>query len=118
EYMADELKGIIGLCDMFIGCRMHSTIASTSMSVSTIAVVYGHKSHGVIGNMMGQGKYFIEIEKYTPNELLSELKAKIDHAWANRDSISNELKELAEAAKERALLNGSLIKGLLEKGSP
>ena len=115
EYMADELEGIIGECDMFIGCRMHSTIASTSMSVPTIAVVYGHKSHGVIGNMMGQGKYIIEIGEYAPDELLSELKAKIDHAWANRDYISNELKERAEAAKEQALLNGSLIKGLLEK---
>jgi hypothetical protein len=67
--------------------------------------------------MMGQGKYVIEVSKYDPDELLSELKAKIDHAWANRDSISDELKERAEAAKERALLNGSLIKGLLKKGS-
>jgi len=61
EYMADELKGIIGVCDMFIGCRMHSTIASTSMSVPTIAIVYGHKSHGVLGDVMGQGKYIREI---------------------------------------------------------
>lgn len=115
EYMADELKGIIGECDMFIGCRMHSTIASTSMNVPTIALVYGHKSHGIIGDMMGQGKYVIEVSKYEPDELLSELKAKIDSVWENRDSISNELKERTETAKERALLNGSLIKSLLRR---
>lgn len=115
EYMADELKGIIGECDMFIGCRMHSTIASTSMGVPTIALVYGHKSHGVIGNMMGQGKYVIEVSKYDPDELLYELQTIIDQAWANRDSISNELKERAGAAKEQALLNGSLIKSLLQE---
>lgn len=118
EYMADELKGIIGGCDMFIGCRMHSTIASTSMGVPTIALVYGHKSHGVIGDMMGQGKYVIEIEKYDPDELLLELKTRIDSVWANRDSISNELKERTETAKELALLNGSLIKSLVENGCP
>ena len=61
DYTTNELKGIIGVCDMFIGCRMHSTIASTSMSVPTIAIVYGHKSHGVLGDVMGQGKYIIEI---------------------------------------------------------
>ena len=117
EYMADELKGIIGACDLLIGSRMHSTIASTSMSVPTIAVVYGHKSHGVIGNMMGQDAYMIEIGKYDPDEFLDELRAKIDDAWAKRDSISNQLRERTQAAKQQAWLNGSLIKGLLENYS-
>ena len=60
------------------------------MSVPTIAVVYGHKSHGIIGDMMGQMKYLIEVKKYGPDELLGELKARIDEAWASRTSIQNE----------------------------
>ena len=33
EYSPDELKGIIGLCDLLVAARMHATIASTSMSI-------------------------------------------------------------------------------------
>jgi polysaccharide pyruvyl transferase WcaK-like protein len=115
DYRADELKGLIGMCDMFIGCRMHATIASTSMGVPTIAVVYGQKSLGIIGDMMGQEKYIVEIGNYEPEGLLDELKARIDSAWGNRESIKKELVVRAQAAKERTLLNGSLIKGLLKE---
>lgn len=114
KYEAHELKGIIGLCDMFIGCRMHSTIASTSMAVPTIAIVYGHKSHGIIGKMMGQEKSLIEIGNYDPDGFLLELKSKIDYFWKNRVSIRNELKEKTQEMKEKAMLNGKLIKELLE----
>lgn len=113
EYMADELKGIIGQCDMFIGARMHSTIASTSMGVPTVAVVYGQKSHGIIGTMMGQGDYVVEIAKYSPDELLSELKAKIDRSWANREAIRRELDNRSREARRRALLNGTLVRDLM-----
>lgn len=115
EYMAHELKGIIGRCDMFIGCRMHATIASTSMSVPTVAVVYGHKSHGLIGDMMAQEAYIIDIEKYNSDQLSDQLKARIDDAWANRDAIRSELRKRSEKAKEQALLNGRLINDLLER---
>jgi len=113
EYDADELKGIIGKCDMFIGCRMHSTIASTSMGVPTIAVTYGHKFHGVIGKMMGQEKCLIDINKFTPDEFLSEMKFKVNYVWNNRDSIRTELKKKTIIVKEKALLNGKLIKELM-----
>lgn len=116
-YMADELKGIIGLCDVFIGARMHSTIASTSMGVPTIAVVYGQKSHGIIGTMMGQGEYVIEIAKCSPDQLLSELKYKTDRAWANRETIHQDLVVRAQAAKQRAAMNGSLVRDMLQGGS-
>jgi len=114
EYEADELKGIIGMCDMFIGCRMHPTIASTSMGVPTVAVVYGHKSHGIIGKMMGQEKCIIEIGNYDPDGLLLEMKSKIDYVLGNRDSIRNELKEKNQEVQEKALLNGKLVKELLD----
>jgi polysaccharide pyruvyl transferase WcaK-like protein len=113
EYTADELKGVIGVCDMFIGCRMHSTIASTSMCVPTVALVYGHKSHGIIGKMMGQEKCIIEIGNYDPDEFLSEMKSKIDYVWENRGIIGDELKEKTKIAQEKALLNGKLVKELL-----
>ena len=113
ECTADELKGIIGICDMFIGCRMHATIASTSMHVPTIAIAYSHKTHGIIGEMLGQEKLVIDIRDFKSNDLLSELKSKIDYAWKNRDFSRNDLTEKMKVIQERALLNGKLVRDLL-----
>jgi polysaccharide pyruvyl transferase WcaK-like protein len=113
EYDADELKGVIGRCDIFIGCRMHATVASTSMGIPTIAVAYGHKFHGVIGKMMGQEKRMIDIKNYTPDEFLSEMKSQICYVWNNRNKIRIELEKKAIVVKEKAFLNGKLVKELM-----
>lgn len=118
EYMADELKGIIGMCSLFVGCRMHATIASTSMGVPTVAVVYGQKSHGIIGHMMGQEACVVQIGGHDPDQLTDELRAKLSGAWANREAIREELRVRAKAAKERARLNGTLIRDLLQDALP
>jgi colanic acid/amylovoran biosynthesis protein len=115
EYAADELKGVIGVCDLFIGCRMHPTIGATSLSVPTVAVVYGQKWNGIIGDMMGQSDYMVEIGKYNPDKFLNELQAKVDSAWVNREKIKNELTIRAEIAKKRAVLNSSLIQSVIQK---
>lgn len=110
EYAPDELKGIIGLCDLFIGARMHATIASTSMLIPTIGIAYSHKMHGIIGEMLGQEKYILNI-----NELNNEvLISKANDAWVNREDIKKELAKRIPIAKKKAMLNGKLVKELLE----
>ncbi|WP_410508125.1 polysaccharide pyruvyl transferase family protein [Methanosarcina hadiensis] len=109
EYTPQELKGIIGLCDLFIGARMHSTIASTSMLVPTVGIAYSHKMYGVIGDMLGQGNYVIDINDLTYENLIST----INHAWKNREKISNDLKLKIPILKQTVLLNGLYVKELL-----
>lgn len=111
EYTSEELKGVIGSCDLFIGTRMHATIASTSMCVPTISIAYGHKAHGIIGEMLGQDKYVLDIGGFTGDELIS----KINDAWNNKEDIRNDLEQRIEIVKERALFNAILVKEILEK---
>jgi polysaccharide pyruvyl transferase WcaK-like protein len=87
EYSPEELKGIIGLCDLFIGARMHATIASTSMLVPTVGIAYSHKMYGIIGEMLGQKKYIIDIKELDYEGLM----LKINDAWKNKDKIKKEL---------------------------
>jgi polysaccharide pyruvyl transferase WcaK-like protein len=47
EYDQHGIKGIIGLCDFFIGSRMHSCIAAISSGVPTIGLAYSRKFIGV-----------------------------------------------------------------------
>lgn len=110
EYTPQELKGIIGLCDLFIGARMHATIASTSMFVPTVGIAYSHKMHGIIGKMLGQEKYVVNIDELEYETLVS----KINDAWENREMIKRELEIKIPEIKNKAMLNGKYVKDLLD----
>jgi len=47
EYDQFTIKGIIGLCDFFIGSRMHACIAALSQGIPTVGVAYSRKFLGV-----------------------------------------------------------------------
>jgi polysaccharide pyruvyl transferase WcaK-like protein len=47
EYDQSELKGILGLCDFFIGSRMHACIAAISQFIPTVGLAYSKKFRGV-----------------------------------------------------------------------
>lgn len=65
EYGAREVKAIIGLSEIFIGCRMHSLIAATSQYVPTLPIAYSHKTKGIIGDFLGLQDYIMD----TKNDL-------------------------------------------------
>ena len=48
DYNQNEIKYIIGLCDFFIGSRMHACIAALSQSVPTVSIAYSRKFIGVM----------------------------------------------------------------------
>lgn len=110
EYSPKELKGIIGMCDLFIGARMHSTIASTSMLVPTVGIAYSHKMNGIIGGMLGLEKYIIDINNLTYEKLMEM----VDEAWLYKDDIKEMLASKIPEIQEKEAFNGILIKELVE----
>lgn len=114
---ASEIKGIIGMCDIFICSRFHALVASTSLSIPSLGIVaYSrNKFHGIIGEKMGQENYLLDIDYgFEYDTFLAELKSKAKDLWRNRNLIAENLRERAKIAKEQALLNGSLIRELLD----
>ncbi len=114
---ASETKGIIGMCDIFICSRFHALVASTSLSIPSLGIVtYSRdKFHGIIGEMMGQENYLVDVDDGVEYDaFLAELKLKVKDLWKNRNSIAENLKERAKIAKEQVLLNGKLIRELLD----
>lgn len=105
----EELKGIIGRSELFIGSRMHANIAALSMEVPTLAIGYSHKTRG-IARMAGQEEFVCDINTMT----WAEIRDKIDTAWNNRQEISKEIKNNMIHIKEKAYYNGILIKELLD----
>jgi polysaccharide pyruvyl transferase WcaK-like protein len=114
-YMPDELKGIIGISDMFLGGRMHATIASTSQCVPTITFAYGEKYYHIIGDTMGQTDYIIDLTNTSYDNILQETKNKIDKLWENREIITQNLKDKTIQVKQIALQYPEIIGKLIEK---
>lgn len=108
EYKAEEIKGIIGRCDLFIGTKMHANIAALSQGRPVIGLSYDYKFKGIMA-LFGQ-------EKYVCDDLLfSDIIQKVDDAMTNKAIISTELMLKCEEVLKNALLNGELTKKLLDK---
>ena len=108
EYSPEELKKIIGICDIFIGGRMHANIAAISSGVPTLATAWSHKYYGIM-RTVGQEKYVCDFK--TMN--FEELRLKIDDLWGNKEKIREELKVKVEDQKKLAWYSGELVRDLL-----
>jgi len=109
EYGPEELRGLIGQCDLFIGARMHANIAALSMHVPTIAIAYSYKFHGIM-RMLGQENFVYDFTNLSFNELTG----KIDEAWKNRTKIKKDLETRMAVVRDEALLSARLTEDLLE----
>lgn len=111
EYSAEEIKGIIGRCDLFIGSRMHSTIASTSMGVPTIAIAYSHKTYGIIGIALNQNDFILDVANISYDSLVE----KIDDIWETKETIREQLLLKMDSIKQEAINTGRIVTDLLKK---
>jgi len=106
DYTAQEVKGIIGQCNMIISLKLHAAIAATSQCVPTIAIGTHHKFRGIM-RMLGQ-------ERWVFDQIPEDLITKIDEAWSKRGEITKELESRLVTLREDALRNARLIKQLLD----
>jgi polysaccharide pyruvyl transferase WcaK-like protein len=114
EYFPDELKAFIGNCDMFVGCRLHSCIAASSMGVPTLAIADTGKFIRTFGGTMQQEQYVVDIRNWKPDEHLVDLKSKLISLWENREKVREVLKGRTQVAQSQALLYGQLIEQLVK----
>ena len=84
---APVLKNLIGKCDIFIGSRMHSNIASISSNVPTIAISYSHK-YSAIMDLFDQGEYVLNVDDLDFSKLLNSFNIIFDQRY----EIINKLK--------------------------
>jgi len=106
DYDPRELKGIIGYCDFFIGCRMHANIAAISQNIPTIALGWSHKYYGIM-KRVGMEEYVLSIESLS----FEELKVKVDMLFSVREQTRKKLSIRTKNEKDSAL---SAIKQVAE----
>jgi colanic acid/amylovoran biosynthesis protein len=111
KYAADEIKGAIATCDLFIGSRMHATIASISSGVPTVVLGHTHKFQGVLGRLLDD-ESLVSIIGYNYDELMSKLSKAFDYTWANRVAIQKNLQDQLPYMQELAMVNAKLVENL------
>ena len=109
DYTPEELKGVIGRCDLFIGSRMHANIAALSMCVPTIALGWSHKYKGVM-ERLGLGEYVCEFNTVNLERLLS----KVSDVWTRREEIRGLLASKMKEERKSVHLSAKLIKELID----
>ena len=89
NYDQGEIKYVIGMCDFFIGSRMHACIAATSQCVPAVAIAYSDKFIGVM-ETVGVPSVVADARKLNLDELL----ARIESLYDMRSSLKRELEGL------------------------
>lgn len=105
DYSCEELKGVIGACDLFIGTRTHATIAAASQAVPTLAIAYSAKAYGIMEDVLDRDRCTIDVKDVT-EERLAEKAADL---LAGRASAANSIEGRLDGIKARAFENGRLI---------
>ncbi|MCX6830193.1 MAG: polysaccharide pyruvyl transferase family protein [candidate division Zixibacteria bacterium] len=89
EWDAQELKGIIGQTDFFVGSRMHACLAGLSRSVPTVGLAYSYKFEGTF-DMFGQKDCALNIRGLSPGKIDDTIAA-IINIFDRRKIIHEEL---------------------------
>jgi polysaccharide pyruvyl transferase WcaK-like protein len=106
KYNHNEIKYIIGLCDFFIGSRMHACIAAISQNIPTVGLAYSKKFEGVFESI-GLGDCLADARNCGEKQVLE----KIESVFRRRNQIRGQLEHVIPQVKENILgiLNNNSI---------
>jgi len=107
----EELKGVYGHMDLFLGTRMHSNIFSLSEGVPCVAVSYDPKTDGIM-RAVGLEDYVLPI-KGIKSEALIPLMEK---ALADLDGMQRTLARTLPGLKAKSRLNNTLLYDVIASG--
>jgi polysaccharide pyruvyl transferase WcaK-like protein len=96
QYDQSQVKGIIGLCDFFVGARMHACIAALSQGIPTIGLAYSKKFKGVFESA-NVGECVVDMRE-TDGQVIID---KVIDAFAQRQSLTLRLKEQVSEIKSQ-----------------
>jgi len=98
SYDQNEIKHIIGLCDFFVGSRMHACIAALSQGIPAVGVAYSDKFFGVFDSV-GAGGMVVD-----PRRLSAEASVDaIARAFDERETTRTHLRETMPRIRTRVL---------------
>jgi polysaccharide pyruvyl transferase WcaK-like protein len=93
RYNHNDIKYVIGLCDFFIGSRMHSCIAALSQFIPAVGIAYSKKFKGVFESI-GLGNCVADAYLCNEDELLSVVKIALKRRDQTRKHLHKVIPEM------------------------
>jgi polysaccharide pyruvyl transferase WcaK-like protein len=116
EYLPGDYKSVISRCSVFVGARMHATIAALSTGVPTLVMAYSAKTLGIMGEMLGQREAVLDVRDLKKgDDLAGLLAAKTDALLAKRAQLRESLLRSASQCGAIAGTNFTLMEEKLRK---
>lgn len=106
DYDQAEIKYVIGLCDFFIGSRMHACIAALSQKIPAVGLAYSDKFAGVFDSV-GVGDLVVDLRVRRREDVIHD----IDGIYSRRGQIAARLAETIPGVKDR-ILQVTAVRGL------
>ncbi|MCR2813589.1 MULTISPECIES: polysaccharide pyruvyl transferase family protein [Microbacterium] len=114
ELSSQQLRYLIGRCQVFIASRFHAMVSSLAMGVPTLVIGWSHKYREVL-EMFGLEEWAFGHDELTPEHLADRFAA-LD---ARRDEVAAQLTSRLPAVKARSIHQADLIAELIrESQSP
>ena len=103
DLKSEEYKHMIGTCDFFIGTRTHTTIASLSFGIPTLAIAYSRKTYGIFQDFYGHTRYVLDVKGMVTDTIVNKFKNLVNEKNSLRNSLSqkarNTYREVIEGWK-------------------
>ena len=90
---AEDLKAMIGACDLMLGSRFHALIAALSSGVPSVAVGWAHKYPELLGEF-GMERLVFDHDALTPDALVQAVLDVWDARVAYRAEINERLPDV------------------------
>jgi polysaccharide pyruvyl transferase WcaK-like protein len=98
KYDQGEIKYVIGLCDVFVGSRMHSCIAAISQCVPAVGLAYSDKFEGVFETAQNE-QYVLDMRNHRKDEILKVVL----NAFEERKVIRNHLQRIIPGIQNKVM---------------
>jgi len=98
RYDQGQVKYIIGLCDFFIGTRMHSCIAALSQCIPAVGLAYSKKFKGVF-ETAGVGRLVLDLRDIGEDQAV----AMVDEIFRGRRTTADHLRARIPSIKQQVL---------------
>ena len=98
EYDCHEIKAVIGMCDFFIGSRMHSCIGALSQGLPCIGVAYSMKFAGVFESV-GMGDWVVDARELDGPAAIKKCLDLFDRRDATRANLKADALNAREELK-------------------
>ncbi len=110
EMTSQQLRYLIGRCDLFVASRFHAMVSSLAMQVPTLVIGWSHKYAEVL-EMFDLEEWAFGHDKLSPAHLRERFEALVAHEAEVRERLAVHLPEVKARSLQQADLIADLVRG-------